>query len=101
MEYINICLILLTILLLCITSYENFSGCANNKQSIMIDSLTSGCCPPDSLGNKYTIENGLCCRNKITTSEFNKLENKMKKKYVKNRIPGKDIYCDNKPSTIG
>jgi hypothetical protein len=105
MKYINFFLILLTILLLSITNYENFFVCANNQQSIKINSNKSGCCPTNSSGITYSIVNGLCCRNMKTESEFKKLKRNKNKKYkyyeaYKISDVNGTFYCDNKPITI-
>lgn len=105
MEYINLFLILLTILLLSITNYENFFVCTNNQQAIKINSFKSGCCPPNSSGITYSIVNGSCCRNTKTESEFKKLKrekNKKYKNYEAYKLSGDSgiFYCDNKPITV-
>jgi len=75
MEYINLFLILLTILLLSVSTYENFFICKNNYQSITTDK-GSVCCPPNSSNGTWDYVNGLCCRNKITEQNFNKIKKK-------------------------
>lgn len=114
MEYINLFLILLTMLLLFVTSYEHFYQCKKkNYQAIIIEDTSSpgarpsaksakyGCCPPNNPKNVYSVVNGSCCRNKITKDVFDNLvkkKDKKKDKYTKNKIKEgtNEFYCDDK-----
>lgn len=100
MEYINLLLILLPIILLSIASYENFYACKSEWQTI-----DNGCCPPNSSNNIYSLVNGSCCRNKITAAVFNKFNKKKDNKKINNyknnkiKYSSTEFYCDNKPIT--
>lgn len=115
MEYINLFLILLTMLLLSVTSYEHFYQCKKkNFKAIIIEDTSSpgasssaksvkyGCCPSNNPKNVYSIVNGLCCRNKITKNVFDNLDKKKDIKkinnYTKNKIKEgtNEFYCDDK-----
>jgi hypothetical protein len=97
MEYINFFLILLTLLLLSVTSYENFYGCSNPKLQQFSTENGNICCPASSSGKQWEYINKKCCRNKLPESEYNKLSAKLKKKYKllsdvpRNKLS--DVYC--------
>jgi hypothetical protein len=109
MEYINFFLILLTLMLLSVTSYENFYGCSNPNLQEQSTENGNLCCPADIIGSsgsrekKWTIKNGRCCKELLTIDEYDKLKNgkgkeKLKKKYKNDKtIKDKDnkilFYC--------
>jgi hypothetical protein len=120
MEYINLFLILLTMMLLSVTSYEHFFQCKKDWQRIAVDDTQSvngsssagssssansvkyTCCPNDNkkLEIKYEYVAGTCCKNKISkvdwelTQQKTNKDKKQQKLYSKHQPLNKtQFYC--------
>jgi hypothetical protein len=95
MEYINIFLILLTIMLLSITSYENFFDCSIQGYQQM-SSSQDVCCPPNptpySSTNVWIYNNNKCLRQCVNASEAKDKKGNLKKKYKDYKQNG-NVYC--------